>query len=342
MQNKNTKVDFNKTYVTEWRNSLKEQMVELSLSDIYDEKTKKYLNMLKSNLNIYGKCASGKYPKDIDLDIMKDQHIWKEIDKIERGEGDFKSAIHRINTYILCLLRINWEKQKKEIGLDFSFLLLSCAYWGTVILILCFGNMWDKNIEGMIWEIELYLCAYCLMLLPVLYDKIDIVRNEKWYRSAIGLFVSMISGYIIWWIVTLVILVIYIPHGPGKALAAILLLLMNMLFLVTEIKALTHKEMYRDYERSVLREMDSSKVTLFYRNEKKRRTLTKKLSEKNIELECNNIKKNKKKYNEALEIEKKMLPDNNSNTNLKSELIIEYKGRIYFDEKVFMQSELDL
>ncbi len=87
MKNRNNHIEFITSRRENGRKDLRQIIANLCESSQYDKEAKKNLSLLKLNLNGYGKCSAGKYPDDLYLNIMKDQHIWKEIDMIEMDRG---------------------------------------------------------------------------------------------------------------------------------------------------------------------------------------------------------------------------------------------------------------
>lgn len=332
MQNRNNRFEFENTNRMEWRSSLKGQVAELSKSNEYDEKAKQQIDLLKLNLNAYGKCKSGEYPDDIKLDIMKDQHIWKEIDRIERGEGDYNVSIQKIIAFISDLLKFKWDISKDEVKIDFSFVILSLLYWGSVLFLLYIGGF--ENFYFIIACFGIYFIAFLLMLLPGLGDRIISLRTGKWYKSINKLIFCMLSGMIIWGITTFVILIYMLPsHKSGILIIEYVVLFCFYLFAITnEIRTLSYKKMYKIYEEAVIIDADYPKAIIYCNNRKKRKVY--KLFENlNVSIEFKNIKKSKAEFDKRFE----NLEDDKKSSKFSKRRykypLIEYMGQVYYGKE---------
>lgn len=145
------------TYITGersvWRREMKECIEGLQTCRLRD--IDKWLIKLKVNLNGYGCYNPGQYPENLYLDFLRDEHIWKVIDEIERECKKSNSLKKRIKhqkeklvRLLVILLKFEWEKSKKEVKAD-KMLFISVASWLVYVLIVCYFVFHFLSEKGM-------------------------------------------------------------------------------------------------------------------------------------------------------------------------------------------------
>ncbi len=130
VENKNNKLQ----YITNERSVWRRDIIEIAQAIEKEKKPKKIkelLNRLKLRLNYYGKCYN-KYPNSLNLDFSRDQHIWKIIDRIEKGEGDLENNKIRLLDCLGLLFKYDWERTKKETAINFGISISAIVYFGGI------------------------------------------------------------------------------------------------------------------------------------------------------------------------------------------------------------------
>ena len=189
---------------SKWRAEIKEIAGELSECQFYDERAKRLLTDLKLRINSYGKKDN--YLSEIQLRVFEDEHIWKEISDIEKGE---KYIEHRdkLLRYIELLLKFDWERSKSETKSEQKTLLLTIIFIGTIVssvfvdYVLLKGKMVAGNVLTMLNEevglITIQGIILLLFLLPTFVNYINFSRVEETYNRWSMLFLSLMLGEIL-------------------------------------------------------------------------------------------------------------------------------------------------
>lgn len=182
-----------------WRKEIKDIAGNLVDCKKYKGKAKRLLQDLKLRINAYGRRPDSQYPEDICLDCFKDEHIWKEIDAIEKGE-DFKEHRNRLNHYLGLLLKFDWERSKREAkaakkcwGLGIVYLLVIIIY---VVLKQNLSLISEENrIIDILEQEYIFVCFEILPLILVLVPNYrryaGFIEEQKYFNR----FVSIL----LWW-----------------------------------------------------------------------------------------------------------------------------------------------
>lgn len=188
------------TYITGersvWRREMKECIEGLQTCRLRD--IDKWLIKLKVNLNGYGCYNPGQYPENLYLDFLRDEHIWKVIDEIERECKKSNSLKKRIKhqkeklvRLLVILLKFEWEKSKKEVKAD-KMLFISVASWLVYVLIVCYFVFHFLSEKGMETLAIVSFMAVIIGSVTIFYllswsanivDRIKTLRGKKWYRK---------------------------------------------------------------------------------------------------------------------------------------------------------------
>ncbi|MBO5209544.1 MAG: hypothetical protein J6B68_09405 [Lachnospiraceae bacterium] len=237
-----------------WRKEIKRIAGDLSECERYNKKAKRLLTDLKLRINSYGKKEE--YPSDICLNFFEDEHIWKEISKIEAG-ADFILHRDRVLRYLELLLKFDWERSKRETKTEQKTIVLAMVFLAIIIVsvfvdyAIVKGNAISSNIleiiqeEGVLFSGQIVILL--LFLLPFLGEYTGFSKKEKTYNKNALEFVCCMLGELIvifgglWYLIkceqSIYLVFIYIETFLG------------MLFLAQEING---KRNYREYSNCVM------------------------------------------------------------------------------------------
>lgn len=243
-----------------WRSELKDVTEKLAVCSCYDEECRKQLMRLKVRLNTYGKRVNEPYPENEYLYIMRDEHIWKEIDLLEKG-GQDEFSLHRdkILDYISCLLKFDWERSKREATPQYRILLsivLYCLNTGVILYIYFQGNGVDiRDITNLGLN---FMILLCLMYMPLLCDQIKTNSRLSGIDYVAPWFVSLILGGIL-------LLSLGIFHEILFRDMIWSIMFYFVIFVIVEYNVLVATDLRSDYENAVLKILDC-KIYFYHSN----------------------------------------------------------------------------
>lgn len=174
---------------TEWRKSMKEIIQDVNSSNL--KNIQKPLAALKSNLNGYGYHALDQYPATEKLDYMADEHIWLEIEKIEKAvkrkdKNAFECHKEKLIIGLIMLLKFDWERSKKEVygGISIPIAIFLFLFGMLLAFIAKFGisGMLENMEECVRWGLVM-LYLYSMAWLPCMLERPKAFRLRKWYRN---------------------------------------------------------------------------------------------------------------------------------------------------------------
>lgn len=183
---------------SKWREKLRSLIVEIYNSD--KDSIKEKLVELGSYINQYGKHRSGNYPKDVDLDFEKDEHIWKEIDKIENilkeentdkikdNENDFDRCKNNLINYLELLLKFDWERHKKEVKTN----ILTCM---AVIIFISINFLFYFANKHILPALILPIVTFVVQILLFQISK-HLPKYKKWYKRETAILVNYLMSII--------------------------------------------------------------------------------------------------------------------------------------------------
>lgn len=205
--NKSNRLQYITNERRKWRENIKKIAMELEKSDNTDIHCP--LVALKTNLNSYGYHKTGEYPPVELLDFSKDEHIWKEIDELERAivESEAKKIEEHkkmLIYYISLLLKFDWERSKEEISIPIQ-IPISIVAFGLSVLLMLLSIYSLEEIKANMYECFRFifgaLTLYGLCWIPYIVEKPRALRTQKWYKSITSILLSsiLILEYIIMW-----------------------------------------------------------------------------------------------------------------------------------------------
>lgn len=261
--NKGNHLQYITTERTQWRRSIKEILDELSLSDSHNLNGP--LTKLKCNLNGYGYHSSGEYPKPECLDYMTDEHIWREIDFIEKSVrcGDNQSLEQHKNTLVMSLvllLKFDWERSKKEVrsAVELPITILLFAVGICMFLIGRYGiaGIGDKIEQCIFWGGTM-IWLYGMAWLPYLLEMPKAFRRKKWYRKPGGVVFSGI------FFMLFCLLMNTAKNNYYDLLAGFSIIICVISFAVSIFYPVVSNSVYRDYEDNLYRMLLKNELKIY-------------------------------------------------------------------------------
>ena len=145
---KNNKLQYITEERAKWRKEIKEIISEIRIADF--QTIGKILTDLGKNLNAYGYCPDGRYEND-KLDFLKDEHIWREMDIIQKAVNEhnmpnFEKSKGNLIHYLFLLLKFDWERSKQEIKGE-KAIPISIVSFGMGVTVCVFSRFPLKNIQ---------------------------------------------------------------------------------------------------------------------------------------------------------------------------------------------------
>ncbi len=178
--------------------------------------------------------------------------------------GGYTEHIQKINDYISSLIKFDWERSKYEIKMDFLFPIISVLYWGMAFLFVYFSGL---NVLSMMGTLMLYGIAYVSLMLPRIFDAIEIFNVNRWYRDLKYWIICTIAGIAFWMITTYIIMIaVWNKKEIGIYIQEIMIFGFFFFFIAIEINFISNRTRYIDYERNVLKDFESVNVDVFYSN----------------------------------------------------------------------------
>lgn len=195
MQNKSNQI----THITDsraiWRQDIKNYTKKINSSD--GKALLAVLDAIKVNLNGYGCHKKNEYPRDEKLDFLKDEHIWKSIDRIEtecikgtrKDNTLIKKEKDRLCQFLVLLLKFDWERSKDEVKKN-MMAVFSVLFFCLSFLTCCLQNIdyTDKNeilsqIPERIQGSWVLIILYLMLWIPCFLDKYQVFKTTKWYKD---------------------------------------------------------------------------------------------------------------------------------------------------------------
>ncbi len=262
VQNKNNKLQ----YITNERSVWRRDIIEIAQAIEREKKPKKIkelLNRLKLRLNYYGKCYD-KYPNSLNLDFSRDQHIWKIIDRIEKGEGNLEKNKIRLLDCLGLLLKYDWERTKKETAINFGIIISAIVYFLGVsasilglYLVLKKDNMISVYVI-IAFSVMFYILAYSCFLLPYLLEKYNYIKSNEKLKETFSDWVMGIIFYVLTEIISLICV-----HGEVNFVnIGIIFHLLGIT--MTIINVLKELEPSQRYSNKIIECLKIEKVKIFY------------------------------------------------------------------------------
>lgn len=185
---KNNKLQYITEERAKWRKEIKEIITEIGIADF--QTIEKCLTDLGKNLNAYGYCPEGRYEND-KLDFLKDEHIWREMDIIQKAVNEhnmpnFEKSKKNLIHYLFLLLKFDWERSKQEIKGE-KAIPISIVSFGMGVIVCVFSRFPLKSIQENLINIFIFIIAFSLLyiLLWVIYgiERMQILRVKEWYSK---------------------------------------------------------------------------------------------------------------------------------------------------------------
>lgn len=264
MQNKNNKLQYITNERSNWRRELKEISVKLQKAKS-PKKMACSLQELKNRINSYGQHF-GEYPTITKMDFLKDEHIWKMIDDIEKRKGNFQKNKRKLLNYIELLLKFDWERTKKEVKSERGIIVASgCALVAVsmeIYMLIEPGTIvWGAESMGIIVYVAIFFSiGFLILLLPYFSGKIKEFRTRNWFRDTKHKRISWIMGmgciFLVWSIITFT----NVQSLWGQ---------IAMCFLVGAILAIIFAEtvdvsIYNEYFKKIVECMEIQNIKLYY------------------------------------------------------------------------------
>ncbi len=268
VQNKNNKLQYITAERSEWRKEIKKCAIELEKCSSYGKKCKKIFAKLKVNLNSYGCCADGEYPEDEKLDILQDQHIWKEMHSIETGTKAFQTGKKHMQEYLSLLLKFDWERSKEEVKTDNNLIVSIVLYWLSIGVVLLFhkdlyGEDNTLNLGLILAHVIIFMPSFMFLWGIRFIDAVKSIRKAKWYKmTSVWLIFWMIGmlSFVLFYIVT----ILEIQHWIAWIGGAIGFLLFIMSFSLMADSTAEKKRRYMKYENALIKAMSSEEQFMLY------------------------------------------------------------------------------
>lgn len=248
---------------TEWRKSIKEIIQEISTSSL--KNVEKSLVKLKSNLNGYGYHYAKHYPVVEQLDYMKDEHIWLEIEKIEQAvkakdKETFVFHKERLIIGLIMLLKFDWERSKKEVygesGIPIAAALFLFGVMAIFIAKFGFSGI-GENIEDCIRWGSIMLYLYGMAWLPCILGRPKVFRTKKWYRNLSAVFVPTIFFLVFTFVFN------EYREGIESDLQYLSIFLCYASFMFTIVCPVILDNVYRNYDNKLIEIFSSSILRLY-------------------------------------------------------------------------------
>lgn len=190
------KYDKSVEYITNeraaWRNTIKSISASISKCE-YDgmgeKNVKTYLDALKMNINSYGSIKKN--------DVLKDGHIWKEIEQLESAndKDNFDTSKELLQLELALLLKYDWERSKKEVlgkkknvwsfALSVTLIVVHALYYFVIMQQTSFGLFMFEIF--IIWCYELFVPT---ILIDNALEKQNTKRNKYLWSVVHNRFVS--------------------------------------------------------------------------------------------------------------------------------------------------------
>lgn len=254
IQNRTNKLQYITSERSKWREEIKKSALELGKCSSYGKKCKKLFVKLKVNLNSYGYCADGNYPEDKKLNIMQDQHIWKEMDYIEKGKVQFSQGKKHLQEYLSLLLKFDWERSKEEAETDAGLVVSIILYWLMVAMGIFFhkdifqDGKFSLDLEAAMSSVIAYLIPFMCIWSIRFMDSIKNIRDDKWYK--------MTFWWLIFWIIGILLFgVVHLYFYFMNAMAFVWLggvILFFIAFFLMADSTVEKKRRYARYENAVI------------------------------------------------------------------------------------------
>lgn len=260
VKQKSNKLDYITGERSKWREKLKKIALEIEGADM--DNIHKTLTELKVNVNYYGNVDANGVELE-KIDFFRDEHIWMEINKIEeccekKNKKEFKECKKKLIDYIGFLLKFDWERSKKEIKVDVSFMVTILLNVICIIYVITeFNRLQYKSpiVKGIGLMIpNVIVCGlgiYEKFILP----KLRIWFREETYVAVLG--ISLGVYYIIEWLFDFVLnieLEIFCIWT--------IIFLCTIIFMVFTI--IIDMNLYVDYENHLKQYMKINIVTIYY------------------------------------------------------------------------------
>ncbi|MBS7009849.1 hypothetical protein [Anaerostipes sp.] len=268
LKNKSNSLQYITSARSDWRKDMKQTASRLyqadrgQIGEIFAE--------LKVNLNGYGFFPTlDLYPDDKQLEFFRDEHIWKQIAYIEEKMNDwedetFSREKNKVNEYITCLLKFDWERTKQEVKTKSTVLLFIVLFFCVHIPVLHFLQG-DKNVVSHIWDqlipISCIVLSMVSVYLPNVVNESKMLQFGKWYKYETFNFLTWAIGG------CLELAGLYIlAHRPGAfddilyylTGGAAVAILAGIMF-----HAFGYKLIYLKYDRAVRRTMGCDSVICY-------------------------------------------------------------------------------
>ena len=253
-----------------WRQQIKENLEKFQSSSL--EEIDQCLIGIKSNLNGYGYHNTNQYPEDIDLDIFRDEHIWKAINELESKKTketcstkSIEKQKNRIIYFIVALLKFDWERSKREVNSDRLFIISNIF---VVIYTIAVSYNWFANFEvtentmGLPKKLYIVVHIMAFYLIPWIVSYANsrkFIRKRKWYKRN--------SSILVIWVICFVcqfIMLIYLyVHYRAEIILTFVFWLYLLAILIQIYHVLTTHEMYDNYESAVMEIMDFDTIIIY-------------------------------------------------------------------------------
>lgn len=257
IQNKKNSLHYVTNERNEWRRAMKRITVKIYDSD--SSHIGSVLTELKVNLNSYGRHDT--YAEDKALNLYKDEHIWKEIDYIEKNcikykdENLLKVHKEKLISYLSLLLKFDWERSKKEVYPAKAAFISVICYCLSVCLIIIgkydITNLFEKLSEIKI-VVELLLIPYIILWYPYIKDLIVLLRTKHWYNEIHVSIKLWIVGVIIYGIIWAVL--------KGNLLEYLLFFVAAFTLI---IYAFSKRKLYIDYSGSIIDMLEIPNIIIY-------------------------------------------------------------------------------
>lgn len=254
--------EFKLKYITGARIEDKNKLINLveELAQVSSKgKLQTVINRLKPLLNGYGKKE--KYEEDIKLDIVRDEHIWKILDEIEKTSKYRKRHRDKLINYLTLRLQFEEEKIEKEVKPEYSFVLFNLIYiMGVAIGVFQLRQIKGINQQIIICYAAILLVWYLPLLLVYIIKKMKMFQTRNWYRDVGWLTAILIVGYFL----VVIVDTLFMLEWFANAIYWYLGLTMKMIGVIGMFLAeLNARNMYVEYNRRVSQFMGEWKITLY-------------------------------------------------------------------------------
>lgn len=264
IQNKNNKLQYITNERSNWRKELKEISVKLQQAEMPEQMESSLLE-LKNRINSYGQHF-GEYPPVEKMDFLKDEHIWRIIDDIEKGMGNFEKNKKKLLECIGLLLKFDWERAKKEVkprmGITLSLIL---ALIGGIMEIFTWMDnqeikFQDINYGQLFNELILVIAGFFFLLLPYISENISINKQGNWFRDTKQQKVAWGGGII--FIFLTVLKNVMEKKESYWAVGAFLFLMIAVLGII--VSETEERNIYTDYFYKIVECIGIEDVKLYY------------------------------------------------------------------------------